>query len=337
MHRLFLLTKQYLRVHKVIAGIAIIALAAGGYYWYRAASAAPSVTTYVVQAASTGSVVASVSGTGQVQAGTTINVTPKVSETVTSIPVAVGQHVAEGQLLMQLDSTNEAAAVRADQLALQNAQLSVEELQEITTSTLLSDQNAVREGQTALITASTTIAQDYETGYDDLGTVFADLQTVMAGLQSFVRGNDLSRTQNDPDAYTALMPSYLVPTVQPYDQSLQAAYQTALTTYKQNLLDYHAASRSSSPSSLDALFTETYDTAQQVSAAVKASKDFLTYIVDTYPSSSSTNPLPAITGTFQADFNTYTATAATAVSSGQGRITGSANDTNANRNVEATL
>ena len=102
-----------MRAHKIISVIVGVVIVGGGYYWYSSANVAPSVTKYVVQDAATGTIVSSVSGTGQVQAGTTINVTPKVSETVTSIRVTVGQHVSAGQTLIQLDPTNEQRALHA--------------------------------------------------------------------------------------------------------------------------------------------------------------------------------------------------------------------------------
>jgi multidrug efflux pump subunit AcrA (membrane-fusion protein) len=329
---------RYARLHKIVSTIIVLAIAGGGYYWYRVAHAAPPITKYVVQAAATGSLVAAVSGTGQVQAGTTINVTPQVNEAVTSIPVSVGQHVAQGQILLQLDPTTEQQAVKADQLAVENAQLSLEELQQITTSTLIADQNAVREGTANIATASTTVASDYTNGFQGLGTVYANLQTVMMGLQNFVQGNDLSRIQNDPDAYVALMPSYLQAAVLPYDNEVQSSYQAAAKAYQQALADYHAASPTSNSAALDALFAETYNTANTVSAAVKASSNFINYIVNTYPSSlNSTKPLPAITTTLQNNFITYTNTVTSAVSSAENTITGIANDKNAYVNDVASL
>ena len=47
---------------------------------------------------------------------------------------------------------------------------------------------------------------------------------------------------------------------------------------------------------------------------MKASKDLLSYVVDNYPSSSSTNPLPPITNTYQTNLGNYTNTINTDVS-----------------------
>ena len=121
------------------------------------------------------------------QAGTTINVTPKVSETVTSIPVTVGQHVSAGQLLVQLDPTNEQRALQQAQLSLEQAQLSAQETDQVATTTLLQQQDAVTTGEQSLMTASTTLIQDYQSGFNNLGPTFVNLQTVMVGLQRFYR------------------------------------------------------------------------------------------------------------------------------------------------------
>ncbi|MDR3581728.1 MAG: efflux RND transporter periplasmic adaptor subunit [Candidatus Pacebacteria bacterium] len=329
--------RQYVRAHKIISIVVVLALAGGGYYWYRSATATTTVTKYVVEDAAEGSVVVSVSGTGQVQAGTTIDVTPKVSEEVTSVAVKVGDKVSAGQLLVQLDSTNEQRTVNSAKLSLQSAQLALAQLQQVTTSTLLSDQNAVRQDTTSLATASTTLIQDYGNGFDGLGSVFVNLQTVMAGLQDFVMGNDISKTQNDPDAYVGLMPDYLQAGVTPYKNEVQASYAAADAAYEKSLADYHAASRSSDQQSLDALFSETGNTANTVGAAVKSSKDFITYIVNSYPASSSTKPLPTITTTLQNNFNTYTNTMTSVASTVQGTITGIVSDRNSIVNAQASL
>jgi multidrug efflux pump subunit AcrA (membrane-fusion protein) len=323
--------------HKIISAIVLIALIGGGYYWYRVAHTGVTVTKYEVQSVATGTIATSVSGTGQTQAGTTIGVTPKVSEEVTSIAVGVGDKVSAGQLLLRLDSTSEAQSERSAELSLQSAQLALEQLSQVTTSTLLSNQDSVRQDETSLATASTTLVQDYQSGFDDLGSTFVNLQTIMTGLQNFVTGNDINKTQNDPDAYVGLMPNYLQTGVTPYKNTVQATYTAAAAAYQQNLVDYHAVSRNSSEASLDALFTETKNTANTISAAVKASNDFLTYVVNSYPASSSTKPLPTITTTLQNNFNTYTDTISSAASSMQSTVTGIVSDRNSIVSAQSSL
>jgi len=325
------------RAHKIISTIVVVAIAIGGYYWYSSSLTPATITKYVVEDAVQGSVITDVSGTGQVQAGTTINVTPKVSEAVVSIPVSVGEHVSEGQLLVRLDSTNETRALNQAQLSLEQAQLSLQETQQISTTTLLQEKNAVATAEQAAANASTSLAQDYKAGFNGLASTFVNFQTVMVGLQNFVMGNDINKVQEDPDAFVSIMPGYLQAGATPYKNAVQAEYAAATVAYQQNLADYHAATSDESPAAMDALFAETYRTAQAISDTVKAGKDFLTYIVNTYPSASSTNPLPSIVNTLQNNLSTYTTSINGSVSSMQSAIAGIASDKNNITNTQNSL
>jgi multidrug efflux pump subunit AcrA (membrane-fusion protein) len=294
--------------HKIISIIAAIIVIGGGYFWYASSRSSTVVTKYVVEKATTGTVVASVSGSGQMQALTTIQVKPHVTETVAGISVKVGDAVTTGQLLVTLDTTNEARALAQAKLSLQSVQLSLAKLTEVpATTTLIGDQNAVTQGEQNLISASSTLERDYQSGFDSVSSAFVDFQTVTAGLKSFVTGNDISKQQNDPDAYVGILPSYLTAAVLPYRDAVIASYTAAAAAYQQNLADYYAASRSSGPATLDALFSETYNTARKVSESVKSIKDLLNYVVNNYPSSNNSQ-LPAVTNTFQTNMSGYTNT-----------------------------
>lgn len=301
--------KNFVKAHKIVSTVAVILLAIGAYEAYASANTAVAVTKYVVQDAAQGTIVSSVSATGQVAAVTSIDVKPQTSETVTKIYVQPGDQVTAGQPLAQLDTTNEANALQQAQFSMQSAQLSLAKLEEApATSTLVGDEDSVTQAEQSVANASTTLQKDYETGFDDLGSTFVDFQTVMSGMGNFVGGDNINRNQSNPDAYLNLMPQYLQAATLPYDQAAQAGYAAAVTAYQQDLAAYQAATRNSSTTTLDALFSQTYDTANTISAAVKSSKDLLSYVVDNYPSASSTSPLPAITTTFETNLGTYTNT-----------------------------
>jgi HlyD family secretion protein len=329
--------RQYIRTHKIISIIVGIVIVGGGYYWYSSANATVAVTKYVVQTAAQGSVVSSVSATGQVQAGTTITVTPKVSEEVTSIPATVGEHVSVGQLLVQLDPTNEQRALQQAQLAVEQAQLSAQQTDQVATTTLLQQQDAITTGQQSIVNASTSLTSDYQSGFNSLSGTFVNFQTVISGLKSFVLGYDLSKTQQDPDAFVSILPTEDQPNALPYTNTLEEDYNTAVADYTQNLSDYQATTIDSSSTTMDTLFLETENTAQAVSNAVKAEKDFLDYIVNTYQSLDSTKPLPSITATLQSNLASYGTTMDSTVSGTQGTITQLASDKNAIINAQNSL
>jgi multidrug efflux pump subunit AcrA (membrane-fusion protein) len=303
------------------------------------AHAPVTVTKYVVEKATTGTVVSSVSATGQMQAITTVDVKAQNSEPVTAVLVKVGDHVKAGQTLIELDTTNEARALAQAKLSMQSAQLSLAKLVEApATTTLLQDQNAITQAEANVLNASTTLSKDYQAGFDTLGQSFVDFQNVMAGVQSFVVGNDISKSQSDPDAYVNLMPTYLQVGTKPYRDAVMSAFAAANAAYEQNQLDYHAASRTSDTAKLDALFAETYATSRSVSEAVKSVKDLLNYVVNNYPTSQGlVAQLPAVTNTFQTSMGNYTNTANGDVSNLSGAINAITSDKTAILNAQLTL
>ncbi len=299
--------KRFAGAHKFISAVIVIVVIGVVYYGYQATHGAVTVTKYVVQDAAPGTVIASVSGSGQVQAVTSIDVKPQVTETVTKVYVRPGDTVVAGQLLVQLDPTNEQKALRQAQLSLQSAELSLAKLQEApATTTLTQDENAVTQDQESIVAASTTLIKDYQSGFDTVSSAFIDFQTVMTGLQDFATGNDISKSESNPDAYVNLMPTYLQGSTLPYRVQVASAYQAAVAAYQKSLVDYHAASRASSPATLDALYAETYQTAQTISEAIKSGKDLINFVANNYPTGQGFSPLPSITNTFQANLGNYT-------------------------------
>jgi multidrug efflux pump subunit AcrA (membrane-fusion protein) len=328
---------SFITGHKIISIVGAIVLVGGGYWWYASSRPSGAVTKYVVEKATTGTVIASVSGSGQMQALTTIGVKPQVTETVTGISVKVGDQVTAGQLLVTLDTTNEARALAQAKLSLQSSELSLSKLTEApATTTLLQDQNGVTQDEQNVVAASSTLEKDYQSGFDSVSSAFVDFQTVMAGLKSFVTGNDISKSQNDPDAYVNLMPSYLTTSALPYRDAVLASYTAASAAYEQNLADYYAASRTSDPATLDALFAETYHTSQTVSESVKSIKDLLNYIVNNYPTGNGFQ-LPTITNTFQTNMSGYTNTVSSDVSSLANTVNTISNDKTSLTNASLSL
>jgi multidrug efflux pump subunit AcrA (membrane-fusion protein) len=316
----------FVAAHKIVSGIVVIILVVGGYYWYKGAHATVTVTKYVIENATQGTIVSSVSATGQVDPVTEIDVKPQVTENVTAVYVQPGDVVTINEPLVQLDTTNEEKALEQAQISYQSSQLALAKLQEVATTTLLSDQESVTKAEQDIASASTTLASDYQNGFDALGAAFVDFQNVMVGLQDVVTGNDISKTQSNPDAYVSLMPNDLQGSTEPYRDTLVADYVNALAAYNQNLADYHAASEASSTAALDALFAETNQTAQDIANTVKAGKDLFNYVVENYPKDVGSPTLPTITTTFQTNLGNYTNTVNGDLSSIGNAITAIEND-----------
>ncbi len=329
--------RKFIAGHKILSFAIAVAVLFGGYYWHSKAASVGTAPKYLIAEAATGTVVSSVSGSGQVQNTSEINIQPKVTENVTGVYVQPGNHVYAGELLIQLDTTNETRAMSQAKLSLQSAELALEKMQEITTSTLIQDQNAVVQDEQDVATASTTVNSDYEDGFDTLSSVFVDMQTVMTDAGDFVSGYNIAKNQLNPQAYVNLIPDYLQTETQPYSNKVVAAYSAALSAYEANLVDFHAASRNSDQNALDSLFRETYNTVQLVDSSIRAINGLLNFVVDNYPNTGIQTPLPSVTNTFETTFGADIKTVNSDVSTISGTIDGITTDKNALINDQLAL
>lgn len=114
--------------HKITAGIAVIILAVGGYYGYKAYFGSQAAVRYVTAKAEKGTLVVSVSGSGQVAALNQVDIKSKTSGDIVSVKAQNGDEVKAGALLAQIDAADAGKAVRDAEANLQSAQLSLDKL-----------------------------------------------------------------------------------------------------------------------------------------------------------------------------------------------------------------
>src|SRR5665811_1294517 len=99
--------KRWLRRHRGWTAVLVFgALFLVAFFVYRALFAAGTTQEvhYVTQAAENGTLVVSVSGTGNAALGSSYDVTPSISGVVRGLGVKVGDTVTEGQVLFTLEN-----------------------------------------------------------------------------------------------------------------------------------------------------------------------------------------------------------------------------------------
>jgi HlyD family secretion protein len=265
--------KTYAVKHKIIATIVIVVVLYGGYYVYGIFTTPSTATRYVTTTTATGTVVASMTETGQVSASSDITVESQSSGEVLSIPVATGQHVAAGTAIAYLDPTTAQEAVTSAEQDLKSAQLSLAILEEpAATSTLTSTENSLASAQADLVDA-------HQTGYNDVSAAFLDLPTVITGLDTVLHGTTVpGRTsEQNENAYSDIVEPYDSSVVQ-YETAAETAYQTADAAYTKTLADFKSTPRDADDATIESLINESYQTAADISDALKASTDFLNFV-----------------------------------------------------------
>ena len=90
---------RFIFQHKIIAGIAVIILAGGVYYFYSASANNTNETRYFLSAAEKGTLIVSVSGSGNIEAVDSSDASSDISGEIESVKVSLGDKVGKGQVI----------------------------------------------------------------------------------------------------------------------------------------------------------------------------------------------------------------------------------------------
>ncbi len=243
-------TKTFISSHKIISVIILILIIIGAYYFIFK-NKTSGETEYVTETVSKGSITTNVTGTGQVEASDTIDLSPQTSGDINYVGVSVGQSVKKGTLLASVDSSDA-------KMALLNAQISLDNLTKgPDTLTLLQKQNG--------LTAS------YNSGWNTVSSFINDMTLVVSNLGDVYGAggylsysNTLGLTSPGKAKLTQSESSY-------YDAKKSIDNLTKL---------YKTLTRLSSQEDILNLINESYKSAVIISNAVKDTEASFNYVVD---------------------------------------------------------
>jgi HlyD family secretion protein len=105
--------KNYWKKHKIKIVVVTLIAAAGGYYWYQKTHQTSTAVQYKTAVAAKGSLVTSVSGSGNMVVDQLATVDPTITGTVANLAVNVGDKVKKGDTLFTI--VNDALSVSNDQ------------------------------------------------------------------------------------------------------------------------------------------------------------------------------------------------------------------------------
>ena len=253
--RLVRAVRAWSSAHRFGSVLVIAVVIVGGFGMYKSATTAKAATQYVLSPVTQGSIIQTVTGSGQVSAANQIDVTPQVSGTITGIAVSVGQHVNQDDLLATIDHAN---ALNS----LNNAKLSFAQLTE-----------PAKPGDIA--NAENAVTKSYSDGFTAVSGTFTDLQTIMPGMNDMLYG----QTGFLSDQKSTL----LSVTGQNYRETAGQSYDKANAEYGTILSEYKSLSRQSATSSIAQLITDAYGMVKDVSTALQNTQNAVTWISNAQP------------------------------------------------------
>jgi HlyD family secretion protein len=300
--------KAYIIAHKITSSIFALVLIVSIYKAYSAFTSTSGETYYVTSAVAKGTLIVSITGSGQVSASNQMEIKSKVSGNVVAVPAVDGQAMKAGELMVQIDARDALKTVRDAEANLLSAQISLEKTRQPADAlSKIQSENALTNAQQSKQSAESDLLKTYDGGFNTIANAFLDLPSVMTGLNTVVNGSTINPGQTNADAYYDMIKQYK-PDADQIRNSAIAAYQIARIAYDQNLLDYKNTSRLSDHDTIDAMIRQTYDTTKQISDAVKSAKNFLDFVNDTLANVAQSRTIPATLTTHIGNLQNHTGT-----------------------------
>ncbi len=271
--------------NKLWLTIAVIVILGGGYWGYKYFfSSSGETVRYVTAQVQKGTLVVSISGSGQVSASTQVDVKPKVSGDVISVGVAAGQNVEAGTLLAQLDPTDAQKAIRDAESNLESARLALEKLK--------------------LSSANTD--KLFDDAFANVSNGFLDLPSIITFAQEVILNDSLNpRNQTNNAFYKDFVgqaDSVNFEKISLFVDSALGDYNTARKNYDAAFLLYKNTSRYADNDAIQKLLTESIKAVKSLSQALKSEQNILDFLTDY--SNAYSRKLPALISTYKSTLKT---------------------------------
>lgn len=257
---------------KISAGFIIISLIAVSYFVLRGDGSAE--TRYVLAAIERGTIVSSITGSGQVSVSDQIDIKPKVSGDIIYVGVKNGQEVRTGQFLVQLDSSDAQKAVRDAELALRDAEIQFEKW--------LLNQNDSADGlEKSTKDAHKNLEKSYQSAFNTVSGVFLDWPDTVDDLLDVLYDDSVSgSSQQNIGAYQNIVDTRYSSDSAVYIYGAKADFQSAESAYRANFHDYKALGYDPSPEEIEDILNQAIETAKLISRAVRSELNLLNYVVN---------------------------------------------------------
>ncbi|MFA6552137.1 MAG: HlyD family efflux transporter periplasmic adaptor subunit [Candidatus Paceibacterota bacterium] len=270
-------SKKFASKHKFLSFCAIIIVIILGYYGFKTFFGSNSPTTYFVDTVKKGTIISSVSGSGQLSATTQIDIKAKVSGEVVYVGVNAGDPVYVGQTIMKLDDTDAQAAATAAEQSLEASKL---QYKKDSAQAPIDYQKL----QDSLDNANTDLQTAYNDAFNSLSNTYLDIPAAITGVQNALFGYDLSSSNSQWNVDVLSNIPYGNDTEKTkmslVAKSAKDDYAIARTKYDASIIDYKKISRGSAQGDIDSILTESIDTATAIAQALQSELNLFSTATD---------------------------------------------------------
>ncbi|MFA6324866.1 MAG: HlyD family efflux transporter periplasmic adaptor subunit [Candidatus Paceibacterota bacterium] len=252
MSNLYTTIKTYIVNNKKKSIIFLIILLALGYYIYGKVTSTAGDTRYVTAKVEKGTIISSITGTGQVSDSSQIDIKPEASGNVTYIGAEIGEKVWKGQTLFNIDSKDARKSVRDAEISLASAKLSLEKLKL---------QNSEDNMNADLVKA-------YDDGFTSVSDAFLDLPSTITGIENILNQQNISDNTVRMSGQAAMN----------YRNDAEKLYYEVKNTFEENRINFRKLDRNSSKEKIESVIDETYETTKLLTDTIKSIKNLVDYL-----------------------------------------------------------
>ena len=279
----------------------LLIIIGGGYYGYTKFKSSNTQVSYVTSAVEKGTIVTSVSSSGQISSSNQVDITSKVSGDITKIMVTSGQEVKAGQVIAQIDAEEAYKAVRDAKANLESAQLSLDKLkQAASANSVLQSQNAItsaqvtldklkvsqpidlENAQNTLQNAQINLDKAYSDAFNAISNAFLNLPTIITSLNDILYSDQISSSEisvGEGQINTSALLNSTYETdksrIMSYQSNAEDDYAAARKAYDSAYQNFKNASVYSEPAVIESLLAETLDTSKAIAQAIKSENNYL--------------------------------------------------------------
>ncbi|MCD8495180.1 MAG: efflux RND transporter periplasmic adaptor subunit [Candidatus Pacebacteria bacterium] len=248
-------SKTWVLTHKKTSAVLALVLVVLIYGAFQMFSKGDEETRYVLATVERGSIISSISGTGQVSASNQVDVSAKASGDLIYLNAKAGQEVKAGTLIAQLDAGDAA-------YELETAEISYAELVNVDADDLRDAERAVTDATEDLNDAYTDARASLTSASTDMADVLASVDELFSGYLSTTNNFSLSKTSKD------------------YIDRAEESYYAANKLQKEFIKQYRIISASTPREDIEKMISESYQISVSVAQATKYAQDAVVYLRD---------------------------------------------------------
>ncbi|OGG74270.1 hypothetical protein A3A37_03040 [Candidatus Kaiserbacteria bacterium RIFCSPLOWO2_01_FULL_52_36] len=252
----------------------MVAIVGGGYWTYTTFTSTNGSVSYVLGTVERGTIIASVSASGQVSTVNQIDIKPKASGDVTWVGVKAGDVVRVGQALAYIDSTSAKQTIGDAEASLAEAKL---QYQKDSAQAPIDYEKSIE----ALDDAKKNLDTTYNDTYNTVSNAYLDLPGAVTGMQNILYGYSFGgQGQWNVDVFKNSGNDNSNSSIRTFSDIAERDYKIARTKYDQAILDFKVLTRYSATSDLEKLLSSSVDTTTAIAQALQSELNLLDAVVD---------------------------------------------------------